>query len=142
MLDERKFRAMGWLLARLAQSIASDTTSAVNDVIDVAPLMPVWSMGVWEKDSVLTYNDIPYRVLQQHDSTGNPSWTPDATPALFAPLHATDAAHALPYCAPTHAGDAYNAGEYVIYGEDVYLCKQDATVWSPDVLPSAWELCS
>lgn len=33
-----------------------------------------------------------------------------AAPALWAPYHATDRAHALPWIAPTGAQDAYNAG--------------------------------
>lgn len=41
---------------------------------------------------------------------------------------------------PSGAHDAYNAGDNVTYGDKRYVCMMDNCVWSPDVLPSAWQL--
>lgn len=41
---------------------------------------------------------------------------------------------------PTGAHDAYNKGDKVRYNGKVYRSLINANVWSPDILPSAWEL--
>ena len=114
--------------------------NVANDVIDVMPLLSEWRPGVHEPGDVVVYGGQPRRCVQGHDSTGNPDWTPDAAPALWAPYHATDRAHALPWIAPTGAQDACNAGEWMIWTDGAaYRCRQSATVHGPDVLPEAWE---
>lgn len=138
MENTRMLRAIGALLGRAAQSQAADAPA--NEVIDLAPLLRKWKEGEHAAGEVCVDGDYPYRCIQAHDSTGNALWRPSAAPALWAPYHATDAAHALPWAAPTHAGDAYQTGEWMIYTDDVrYRCTQDATVYGPDVLPQAWE---
>lgn len=138
MLDMMALRAIGMMAARQArQSVTADTSA--NDVIDFAALLTPWKAGPQTAGQVVVYNGYPYKTIQAHDSTATPDWTPEATPALFAPYHGTDAAHALPWRKPTHAGDAYNKGEYMIYTDGVlYECMQDATVWDPDTVPAAW----
>lgn len=43
------------------------------------------------------------------------------------------------YVQPTGAHDAYRVGDTVTYNGRKYRCIMDNCVWSPDVLPSAWE---
>ena len=43
------------------------------------------------------------------------------------------------YVQPTGAHDAYHTGAQVTYNGQRYRCLADNCVWSPDVLPSAWE---
>ena len=89
---------------------------------------------------VASYDGAPYRCAQTHDSTGNPDWSPDKTPALWAPYHATDAAHALPWQAPTGAQDAYKRGEWMVWKDGKrYKCVAQTTVWGPDVRAEDWE---
>lgn len=40
---------------------------------------------------------------------------------------------------PTGAHDAYNTGDKVTYKSRHYVCQMDGCVWSPAVLPSAWQ---
>lgn len=40
---------------------------------------------------------------------------------------------------PTGAHDAYHTGAKVTYNGDRYVCKMDNCVWSPGVLPGAWD---
>ena len=96
-LDTRAMRAMGKLLAWQAQTMVYEQAVLPNDVIDLSPLLRVWKPGKHEAGTVVTYGETPYRCTQTHDSTGNPDWSPDKAPALWAPYHATDAEHALPW---------------------------------------------
>lgn len=41
---------------------------------------------------------------------------------------------------PSGAHDAYQTGATVLFNGERYICKMDNCVWSPEVLPSAWEL--
>ena len=140
MLNKDKLYAVGMMAARQARARAKEDGVAANEVIDYAVLLKEWVTGAYKIGDVVAYQGSPYKCIQAHDSTGNDGWYPSAVPALFAPYHGTDAAHALPYVAPTHAGDAYQTGEWMIWTDGVkYKCLQDACVYAPDVLASAWE---
>lgn len=41
---------------------------------------------------------------------------------------------------PTGAHDAYQIGDRVTYNGKKYICKYPNCVWSPDVLPDAWDV--
>lgn len=131
-------RAIGVVLARQARQMAEDTVTTVNDVIDLAPLLRAWKPAPHKAGEVVTYDGAPYSCIQAHDSTGNPDWSPDKTPALWSPYHATDAAHALPWQAPTGAQDAYQRGEWMVWGDKRYKCVAQTTVWGPDVRAEDW----
>lgn len=140
MLNEKTLYAMGQMIARRARERAQEEDATANEVIDLYPLLKKWEEGSQTAGAVVVYNEYPYRTITTHDSTGNPGWNPEETPALFAPYHGTDKVHALPWRTPTGAQDAYNAGEWMIYTDGVaYQCKQDSTVWGPDVVSYAWE---
>ena len=140
MFNFEKLRAIGAMVARQAQEKAVQESTTANEVISMAPLLKEWKPGKHEVGEVVVQNGSPYKVIQTHDSTGNPTWNPADTPALFAPYHATDRAHALPWRAPTGAHDTYHTGEWMIYTDGLaYECRQGATVYGPDVLPEAWE---
>lgn len=140
MLNKDKLYAVGMMAARQARARAKENDVAANEVIDYAVLLKEWVTGAYKIGDVVSYQGYPYKCIQAHDSTGNDGWYPSAVPALFAPYHGTDAKHALPYVAPTHAGDAYQTGEWMIWTDGVkYKCLQNACVHAPDVLASAWE---
>ena len=44
------------------------------------------------------------------------------------------------YVQPTGAHDAYQKGAQVTFNGQKYCCLMDNCVWSPAVLPSAWEI--
>lgn len=46
----------------------------------------------------------------------------------------------LEYVQPTGAHDAYHTGAQVTFNGQRYRCLMNNCVWSPDVLPSAWEI--
>ena len=90
---------------------------------------------------VRTYAGQPWKCAQAHTHRGEPGWEPGTAASLWANYHAMDAAHALPWITPTGAHDAYQTGEWMIWTDgNTYRCTQNATVWGPDELPSAWEV--
>lgn len=138
--DTTTMRAIGMLMARQARALAEKEATPANDVIDLCPLLRAWKPDVHAAGDVVAYEGAPYRCAQAHDSTATPDWTPESTPALWSPYHATDAAHALPYRAPTGAQDAYLRDEWMRWTDgQAYRCTAVSTVWGPDVRPEDWE---
>lgn len=138
------YAALAAMARRAAKEArAAAPTAAADDVIaDTALLLP-WEPGNYAIGDVRVHAGQPWRCCQAHDSTGNDAWAPGAAPALWAPYHATSAKWALPYVQPTGAHDAYQAGEYMRWADElIYKCLADATVHGPDVLPSAWEVAT
>ena len=94
-----------------------------TQVIGQETFVPEWREGVQPVGAVVRRSrlDQVYRVLQTHDSTGNPSWTPEATPALFSVCHTTDPAKAKPWAEPQGTSGMY-------YLSECYR-DQEGTVW-------------
>lgn len=133
---ERAFSKMKPLINELLV----DKPAAV--VLPLVSMMDEWHEGKWTAGKSLTYQGHPYKVVQTHDSTGNPTWTPDATPALFSPWHGVSAETALPWKAPTGAHDMYKVNEYMAFTDGAtYRCLQD-TAYSPLDFVQAWEMVS
>lgn len=129
-------------LVRLCSILAAERagTMTANDVIGVSAILPTWKEGQHTVESVVQHEGQPWRCLQTHDSTGNPLWCPGIAHSLWGAYHATTLERALPWISPTGAHDTYNGGEYMIWTDGAtYLCKMDATVHDPEVLPSAWQ---
>lgn len=119
-----------------AVEAAREDTAAINRV---ATLVRPWRPGVYAAGDVRVYGGVPYRCVQAHDSSENPAWTPDATPALWMQYHGTTPETARPWVAPAGAHDIYRAGEYMIWTDgQMYKCLQD-TAFSPADQPQAWE---
>lgn len=128
-------------LVRMVRILADQhaPTMEADDVIGVSAVLTPWKEGKHTAGAVVQHDGQPWRCLQDHDSTGNATWCPGIAPSLWGAYHATSAARALPYQAPTGAHDAYNEGEYMIWTDSkTYLCNADATVHDPGVLPTAW----
>lgn len=128
-------------LVRMVRILADQhaPSMAADDVIGISAVLSSWKEGKYTAGTVVQLNDQPWRCLQDHDSTGNPTWCPGQAVSLWGAYHATNAARALPWQAPSGAHDTYNAGEYMVYIDGkTYRCNTDATVYGPDVLPNAW----
>ena len=98
-----------------------------------------WQPGPFVAGDVRQRLGAPYKCVQGHDSTANPGWTPEATPALWMQYHGTTPESARPWITPTGAHDMYKAGEYMIWTDGkTYKAKMD-TAYSPADYPQAWE---
>lgn len=113
-----------------------ETPSEVNEY---QAAVREWQPGVFAAGDVRQRLGAPYKCVQAHDSTANPGWTPEATPALWMQYHGTTPESARPWIAPTGAHDMYKAGEYMIWTDGkTYKAKMD-TAYSPTDYPQAWE---
>lgn len=138
-LDEQQ--QLGDMLGRMARARIQTAEVTADEVIAMAPALPAWTPASYAAGDVCGYEGVPYRCAQAHDSTENPAWTPPATPALWAPYHATVLEFALPWQMPTGAQDAYQQGEWMIFTDGKpYRCTRDGTVWGPDQVADAWEV--
>lgn len=98
-----------------------------------------WKPAAYGIGDVRMHRGIPYKCVQTHDSGENPSWTPEATPALWMQYHGTTAETARAWISPTGAQDIYRAGEYMIWTDGRMMkCIAD-TAYDPDAYPQAWE---
>ena len=87
-------------MARLNLQQQAATMSATQ-VISCAALLPDWQPGPYTTGQAVNHNGQPWRCLQDHDSTGNDTWSPGAAPSLWGEYHSTTAKWALPWLAPT-----------------------------------------
>lgn len=131
-----QFFAMRKALDGFVTKIVDNPVEINNNTAAIRP----WKPGPHAAGDVRMHLGIPHKCVQSHDSTGNESWNPAATPALWMQYHGTSAATARPWIAPTGAHDMYKAGEYMVWTDGLtYRCKAD-TVYSPADYPQAWEV--
>lgn len=116
-----------------------------NDVIAILPYLAEWATpkAYVEHDTVTRHGWI-ISCITPHDTGIHPDWTPEAAPALWKMWHATAPEYAQRF-AWRHALDNYQAGEYMIWGDEehpdsVYRCMRDETSHTPGAYPEAWEV--
>ena len=115
-------------------NINSDT----KEINEYAEILRKWTPGNYVVGDVRVYDDIPYKCIQAHDSTGNETWNPSVA-SLWIQYHGTSIETARPWVAPTGAHDIYLAGEYMIWTDgSTYKCLSN-TNFSPADYASAWE---
>lgn len=115
----------------------AEITEKINESI---ALLRQWKEAAYELNDVRMYKNIPYKCVQAHDSTSNPTWTPDVTPSLWMQYHGTSKETARPWVAPTGAHDMYKVGEYMSWTDsNIYKCTYDTT-YSPAEYAQAWDI--
>lgn len=121
----------------LVTVVEKGTTEAINAVTSI---MRKWTPAVYVIGDVRTENNVPYKCVQAHDSTTNPTWIPSATPSLWMQYHGTSIDTARNWIAPTGAHDIYQVGEYMIWTDGaIYKCLSN-TNYSPAEYPAAWSI--
>ena len=124
-------RAMDALVGKIAENTeeVNAYTAAVRE----------WKEGAYSVGDVRMRNGAPYRCVQAHDSTGNPSWSPENAPALWMQYHGTSRETARAWVAPSGAHDMYKKGEWMIWTDgSAYECMMD-TAYSPTDYAQAWK---
>ena len=138
MISERQraeLLAMRAALDGLVGKIAENT----EEVNAYTAAVREWKEGAYVVGDVRMYHGAPYKCVQAHDSTANPTWTPEATPALWMQYHGTTPESARPWIAPTGAHDIYKAGEYMIWTDGRLKKAKMDTAYSPVDFAQAWE---
>lgn len=101
-------------------------------------VFPHWNGNNKEyvKGDKVLYNDVLYKVLQNH--TSQEGWTPTSAPSLFAKV-LTSEGEILEWEQPSST-NPYMKGDKVRYNGKVYESLIDNNVWSPDGYPAGWKL--
>lgn len=124
---------------RAADSYIGKIVENPMEINENLAVIRLWNPGVYVVNDVRMYEGIPYKCVQSHDSTGNESWNPSATPALWMQYHGTSLETARPWIAPVGAHDMYLVSEFMIWTDgSIYECIQD-TVYDPSAYPQAWK---
>lgn len=112
-----------------------------TEVIDQELFIPAWKEGPQVKDAPTSYNGQVYRVLQSHDSTGNPGWNPADNPALFGVCHTKNPDKAKPWVAPYGTSGMYYLGECYIDGQGIVHRQiyDGANIYDAVAMPDRWE---
>lgn len=100
-------------------------------------VFPHWSGNSKEyvKDDKVLYNDVLYKVLQNH--TSQEGWTPTSAPSLFAKV-LTSEGEILDWEQPSST-NPYMKGDKVKFNGKIYESVIDNNVWSPDAYPAGWK---
>lgn len=95
-----------------------------------APMLSAqWAVGVEYAVGIrVCYNDKLYKVLQEH--TSQESWTPDASPSLFAEVLIPDPG-TIPEWVQPGSTNPYMKGDKVRHNEIVWVSIVDNNVWEP-----------
>lgn len=131
--------AYGRNMALELKANAQDMTD--TEVIDQELFIPTWREGPQAAGAVVRFLGQVYRVLQAHDSTGNPGWNPAAVPALFGICHTKNPAKAKPWIAPLGTSGMYFKDEcYKDNSGAVWRQVFDGgNVYDAAALPERWE---
>ena len=100
-------------------------------------VFPHWSGSSKEyvKDDKVLYNNVLYKILQNH--TSQEGWTPTSAPSLFAKV-LTSEGEILDWEQPSST-NPYMKGDKVRYNGKVYESLIDNNVWAPDAYPLGWK---
>ena len=97
--------------------------------LQVPNLYPTWKVGVdYVAGERVLYNDILYKVLQNH--TSQETWTPTDVPSLFVKVLIPDE-DVIPEWEQPESTNPYMIGDKVIYEGKTYVSTIDNNVWKP-----------
>lgn len=121
-----------------AESFVQSIVTLRETATDEQALAAIAVYPAWRADTSYSVNDrvqhgiLLYKCVQAHAS--QESWTPDATPALWAKVSIDEWPG---WVQPMGTHDAYNKGDKITYNGKHYVCTADANVYAPGVY--GWE---
>ena len=113
--------------ALAARAVSGEATD--GELIEKRGMIPTWRARDFSGVPVGTpyqWEGMVYKLVQQHDATGNPGWTPDAVPALWAAVSAPGESGTAEDPITARRGMEYTYGLYYRDPEDGqrYLCRR------------------
>lgn len=97
--------------------------------IEGTPLFAVWKVDVhYMVGDKVQYKDVLYKVLTEH--TSQETWTPDASPSLFAKVLIPDE-NVIPEWEQPDSTNPYKAGDKVYHNGKTWESLVDNNVWEP-----------
>jgi len=123
----RKFRKFIELMSKNATD---------EEALDNILAFPKWEIGkAYTKDERIRYNDVLYKVLQNHTSQAD--WTPDIAVSLYVRVSIEEYPE---WVQPQGSHDAYNKGDKVSHNEKHWESLIDANVYEPtESVPTLWK---
>lgn len=113
------------LIEKAVQSL--DDTEAVEAVT----LYPHWTVGVsYTTGQRIRFRGVLYSVLRDHISQA--TWTPDASPSMFAKVLIPDDS-AIPAWEQPESTNPYSKGDKVTHNGKTWISDIDGNVWEPGV---------
>lgn len=126
-------------IRKLLDSLVEKIVESPAEINEATLVVRRWKEGNYNINDVRLYEDVPYKCVQAHDSTGNPNWNPVEAPSLWMQYHGTTPESARPWITPMGAHDMYKVGEYMIWTDGaLYQCVYDTT-YSPYEYAAAWQ---
>ena len=107
-----------------------------KEALDNIVAFPKWEVNkAYEKDFRLRYEDVLYKVLQNHTSQAD--WTPDKAVSLYVKVSIEEYPE---WVQPQGSHDAYNKGDKVSHNEKHWESLIDANVYEPsESVPTLWK---
>lgn len=122
----RKFR-------KFIEQMSENATD--EEALDNILAFPKWEVDrVYFLDERVRYNDVLYKVLQQHTSQAD--WTPDVAVSLYVRVSIEEYPE---WVQPTGSHDAYQKGDKVSHKEKHWVSDVDSNTWEPSVF--GWSEC-
>lgn len=126
-----------------AKAIRAHLDALIAPMTDEQALESSVLFREWNGNSVvykvgerLVYDDILYKVLQEHVSqTG---WTPDVSVSLFAKILIPDE-NIIPEWTQPDSTNAYMMGDKVVFDKKIYESLINNNIWSPADYPAGWQ---
>ena len=135
--------AMGILAKENAQHLKEQGEGmSGTEIIDQELFVPEWKPANYQTvGAPVKFAGQVYKVLQAHDSSQTPDWTPAATPALWSICHTTDPAKAKPWLEPQGTSGMYYKDEcYLADDGTVYRQIYDGdNVYDAAAMPDRWQ---
>ena len=124
------------LAKKFRQFIEEMSVNATDEqALDNILAFPKWEVNKeYEKDFRLRYEDVLYKVLQNHTSQAD--WTPDVAVSLYVKVSIEEYPD---WVQPQGSHDAYNLGDKVTHLEKHWVSTVDNNTWEPSVY--GWDEC-
>ena len=124
------------LARKFRQFIEQMSVNATDEqALDNILAFPKWEVNKeYEKDFRLRYEDVLYKVLQNHTSQAD--WTPDVAVSLYVRVSIEEYPD---WVQPQGSHDAYNLGDKVTHLEKHWVSTVDNNTWEPSVY--GWDEC-
>lgn len=132
--------------ARALRNVIENLSINLTDeeALDSKELCPAWQPNVlYTVGTRVRYNDILYKVLQEHTSQ-EANYTPDVATSLFARVLIPDS-EIIPVWEQPDSTNAYSIGDKVYYPDEngnIYVSTINNNVWSPIDYPAGWSTIS
>lgn len=139
-LEEMRNRGAADAAALAARAVSGEADG--TELVAGEKLIPTWRQRDFSSVPVGTpykWQGQVYKLLQQHDATRQPDWSPDKAVSLWDICHTTDPQKAKEYQAPQGSRGLYQKGECCRYGGQTYRSVIDNNSWTPDAYPQGWE---